>query len=610
MHDGKARQSVDDPHVLLGYLAEDGVSVSPLVVRPGGDEEVGTSTNDARESPLDERGALPGQVRARADAEAALNEGVGRAGAAVVVDGAGLGHRLGAMELAASARLLTTRKVAEVRGSDGGEVLAEGDAHVALVGVQHQGSGGAPPRRPRAGGHGESHDLAHAPDMYAGFRSHSPMFAQRARFLVRVDALATAARDGPLAVSDERVVAVGRHGDAGHHHQRRRQRQEARGATRHLKPTHTTSEEDDEKTTKARSETSRARIRARRRVAAAAMSDRIAPGSTLIRNTLNARLDAVEAGVTTHELLQLSASEFDDVRLGIQSADGPNLVVSIGGPTGVLPAGAQEVAAGRVLQYAKVRATRETRHDTDPFERSSRERQRVVLLNDGNRSPRGPRCRGVEPPAPGFHHPRPRLVASPPPCHLAGNLPVPPCLLPLILSFPLPLSSTPLPAGALTSPGGFDLSLEIDLSSIPKERAARVAVVEHLASLRCVVYGTTLRNYFAALAAGTSSDGPLVAIAHGHERRMVTFDATRTNRSRVPQASGEDASDAVVAQTFLAMFNEAKRQPALSTAPTCSYAKPGSPPMELSEGGVAWGNARRKRRFRVLRALQAPRRGR
>lgn len=148
------------------------------------------------------------------------------------------------------------------------------------------------------------------------------------------------------------------------------------------------------------------------------MSDRIAPGSTLIRNTLNARLDAVEAGVTTHELLQLSASEFDDVRLGIQSADGPNLVVSIGGPTGVLPAGAQEVAAGAYSQYAKVRATRETRHDTDPFERSSRERQRVVLLN-GNRSPRGPRCRGVEPPAPGFHHPRPRLVASPPPCHLA-----------------------------------------------------------------------------------------------------------------------------------------------------------------------------------------------
>ena len=180
MHDGKARQSVDDPHVLLGYLAEDGVSVSPLVVRPGGDEEVGTSTNDARESPLDERGALPGQVRARADAEAALNEGVGRAGAAVVVDGAGLGHRLGAMELAASARLLTTRKVAEVRGSDGGEVLAEGDAHVALVGVQHQGSGGSAAASPESRGHGESHDLAHAPDMYAGFRSHSPMFAQRA----------------------------------------------------------------------------------------------------------------------------------------------------------------------------------------------------------------------------------------------------------------------------------------------------------------------------------------------------------------------------------------------------------------------------------------------
>ena len=143
MHDGEARQSVDDPHVLLGYLAEDGVSVSPLVVRSGGDEEVGPSCDDARESALDERGALPGQVRARADAKAALDEGVGRAGAAVVVDGAGLGHRLGAMELAPSARLLTTREVAEVRGCDGGEVLAEGDAHVALVGVQHHRPGGS-----------------------------------------------------------------------------------------------------------------------------------------------------------------------------------------------------------------------------------------------------------------------------------------------------------------------------------------------------------------------------------------------------------------------------------------------------------------------------------
>lgn len=136
--------------------------------------------------------------------------------------------------------------------------------------------------------------------------------------------------------------------------------------------------------------------------------------------------------------------------------------------------------------------------------------------------------------------------------------------------------------------GDFDLSLEIDLSSIPKERAARVAVVEHLACLRCVVYGTTLRNYFAALAAGTSSDGPLVAIAHGHEREFY-LKPQREQIAVVFPMRFEDASDAVVAQTFLAMFNEAKRQPALSTAPTCSYAKPGSPPMELSEGGVASG---------------------
>lgn len=133
--------------------------------------------------------------------------------------------------------------------------------------------------------------------------------------------------------------------------------------------------------------------------------------------------------------------------------------------------------------------------------------------------------------------------------------------------------------------GDYDLSLAIDLSSIPKERAARVAVVEHLASLRCVVYGTTLRNHFAALAAGTCADGPLVAVAHGHEREFY-LKPQREQIAVVFPMRFEDASDAVVAQTFLAMFNEAKRQPALSTAPTCSYAKPGSPPMELSEGGV------------------------
>jgi hypothetical protein len=85
------------------------------------------------------------------------------------------------------------------------------------------------------------------------------------------------------------------------------------------------------------------------------MSDRIAPGSTLIRNTLNTRLDGLAAG-TAQAALAVNCSEFDDVRLGIQSKpeDAGVLLVSIAGPAGVLPAGAADVAAGAYAQYAKV----------------------------------------------------------------------------------------------------------------------------------------------------------------------------------------------------------------------------------------------------------------
>ena len=46
------------------------------------------------------------------------------------------------------------------------------------------------------------------------------------------------------------------------------------------------------------------------------MSDRIAPGSTLIRNTLKARLEGLASGGAQGVLMQLTASEFDDVRWG------------------------------------------------------------------------------------------------------------------------------------------------------------------------------------------------------------------------------------------------------------------------------------------------------
>lgn len=49
---------------------------------------------------------------------------------------------------------------------------------------------------------------------------------------------------------------------------------------------------------------------------------------------------------------------------------------------------------------------------------------------------------------------------------------------------------------------------------MPTDEANRSAVIEHLACLRSVVLGTTLRNYLAALAAGTCDEGPLASVPH------------------------------------------------------------------------------------------------
>jgi hypothetical protein len=115
---------------------------------------------------------------------------------------------------------------------------------------------------------------------------------------------------------------------------------------------------------------------------------------------------------------------------------------------------------------------------------------------------------------------------------------------------------------------GYELSLAVRLGSIPAADAPRVAVVEHIASLRCVVYGTPLRNWFAAVANGSCVAGPLVPVPHRHAQEFYLKPQAEQIAVVFPMHFA-DAKDAVIAQTFLAMFNEAKRQPALSTAPTC-----------------------------------------
>ena len=69
---GQTHDSLDDVHVSLVHLAENGVPVTPLVVRPGGDEEIGAAPHDADVPALDERRALSRQVAPRPRTEPAL----------------------------------------------------------------------------------------------------------------------------------------------------------------------------------------------------------------------------------------------------------------------------------------------------------------------------------------------------------------------------------------------------------------------------------------------------------------------------------------------------------------------------------------------------------
>jgi len=51
------------------------------------------------------------------------------------------------------------------------------------------------------------------------------------------------------------------------------------------------------------------------------------------------------------------------------------------------------------------------------------------------------------------------------------------------------VGSVPSPPVVLPPVGGFELTLEVTLASIPADAASRTAIIEHFACLRAVVYG-------------------------------------------------------------------------------------------------------------------------
>lgn len=139
-------------------------------------------------------------------------------------------------------------------------------------------------------------------------------------------------------------------------------------------------------------------------------------------------------------------------------------------------------------------------------------------------------------------------------------------------------------ATVVSSVPGYQLSLEVNLGALPTDEANRTAVIEHLACLRSVVLGTTLRNYLAALAAGTCDEGAIASVPHRYGEEFYIKPQKDAVTVVFPMIF-KDAKDATIAHTFLQQFVEARRQPALSSAPTCSYSK--MPPLELSQNQVA-----------------------
>ena len=132
---------------------------------------------------------------------------------------------------------------------------------------------------------------------------------------------------------------------------------------------------------------------------------------------------------------------------------------------------------------------------------------------------------------------------------------------------------------------GYALTLRLDLSLLPPQD--REAEVERVASLRSLVQGAQLRELLQQLAAGRPSPDAagLLQVVH---RPGEAFFAKRSDAEAVTVVFPmrfADAGDATLARTFLAQFAEARRAPALSTTPSCSYSA--TAPLELRDAPAA-----------------------
>ncbi|KAK3259880.1 hypothetical protein CYMTET_31139 [Cymbomonas tetramitiformis] len=127
---------------------------------------------------------------------------------------------------------------------------------------------------------------------------------------------------------------------------------------------------------------------------------------------------------------------------------------------------------------------------------------------------------------------------------------------------------------------GYHISVEFSLDMIPHHsETVREEMINKIASFRSYIMGAPLRSQLERLASGSCIEGPAFAVPHRINEAYFIKPENDAVTVVFPMRF-KDPNDATMACTFLYEFNEARKGPSLSQAPSCSYSK--AHPMELN----------------------------
>ncbi|KAL3894297.1 MAG: hypothetical protein SGCHY_005361, partial [Lobulomycetales sp.] len=126
---------------------------------------------------------------------------------------------------------------------------------------------------------------------------------------------------------------------------------------------------------------------------------------------------------------------------------------------------------------------------------------------------------------------------------------------------------------------GFDVSLSIDLSTVPKDAAGQAALVSSLAMLKRNCLSAPFELAFQAQSQGSAS--PLMAVHYRSADEAIYVQAQPDRVTVIFSTVFAEETDAVIGRVFLQEFVDARRQPGIQNAPQVLYSAR-EPPLELS----------------------------